>query len=164
MNQRLFGSGRMPESFTAFVPGTDIRQQSDGEQRSQREPNDAVLPPRQDNERGQQGSDGRARISAHLEERLRQSMLPAGGHPRNARRFRMKHGGAHADEPGGYENERIVGGHPDSRASPTSVNPIPNGSEYGLGFLSVYRPMSGCSMDAVNCVVKVISPIFAKSR
>lgn len=32
---------------------------------------------------------------------------------------------------------------------PDSVKPIPTGSEYGFGCLSVYSPTIGCSSDAV---------------
>ena len=50
------------------------------------------------------------------------------------------------------------------RISPTMVNVIPIGSEYGVGRWSVYKPTSGCSSDAVSCEVSVISPIWPKSR
>ena len=38
----------------------------------------------------------------------------------------------------------------DKDSKPTKVKHMPNGSEYGLGRLSVYRPMAGCSNEAVN--------------
>ena len=37
-----------------------------------------------------------------------------------------------------------------SRIRPISVEVMPKGSEYGSGFLSVNRPTSGCSSDAVS--------------
>ena len=36
-----------------------------------------------------------------------------------------------------------------SRIRPLPVNAIPNDSERGCGCLSVYRPINGCSSDAV---------------
>src|ERR1017187_2570399 len=50
------------------------------------------------------------------------------------------------------------------RISPTMVNVIPTGKEYGVGRWSVYRPTTGCKSDAVSCEVSVISPIWPKSR
>ena len=50
------------------------------------------------------------------------------------------------------------------RISPTMVNVIPTGKEYGVGRWSVYRPTNGCKSDAVSCEVSVISPIWPKSR
>ena len=41
---------------------------------------------------------------------------------------------------------------------------MPAMSEYGLGWWSVYSPMSGCSSDAVSWKVRVMSPIWPKSR
>src|ERR1700709_2745777 len=37
----------------------------------------------------------------------------------------------------------------DINNKPHSVKPMPTGSEYGFGCLSVYKPTSGCSNDAV---------------
>ena len=48
--------------------------------------------------------------------------------------------------------------------SPTMVNVIPTGREYGVGRWSVYSPTRGCKSDAVSCEVSVISPICPKSR
>src|SRR6476646_3204889 len=41
---------------------------------------------------------------------------------------------------------------------------MPVMSEYGLGWWSVYSPITGCSSDAVSWKVKVIRPIWPKSR
>ena len=35
----------------------------------------------------------------------------------------------------------------DSSSRPASVKPIPTGSEYGLGWRSVYSPMKGCNSE-----------------
>src|SRR6187401_1655575 len=37
----------------------------------------------------------------------------------------------------------------DSSSRPRSVKPMPIGSEYGFGFMSVNEPITGCSSDAV---------------
>src|ERR1035437_10027032 len=44
------------------------------------------------------------------------------------------------------------------------VNVIPVGMEYVDGRWSVYSPASGCRSDAVSCEVRVINPIWPKSR
>ena len=61
---------------------------------------------------------------------------------------------------------RIAGkvGAVESNTNPISVNPMPTGSENGVGLASVYIPISGCSSEAVSCMVNVISPICPKSR
>ena len=46
----------------------------------------------------------------------------------------------------------------ESISTPASVNAMPPTSEYGIGRRSVYRPMTGCSSDAVSCSVSVIRP------
>ena len=51
-----------------------------------------------------------------------------------------------------------------SNNNPHSVQAMPQGSEYGSGRLSVYRPMSGCSSEAVSWKVSVMSPIWPKLR
>ncbi len=51
----------------------------------------------------------------------------------------------------------------DSSSRPSSVKPMPSGSEYGFGLLSVNEPMTGCSSDAVAWLAKVIRPIWPKS-
>ena len=38
----------------------------------------------------------------------------------------------------------------DSSSRPASVKPIPTGSEYGLGWRSVYSPMKGCNSEAAS--------------
>ena len=82
----------------ALVPCAHARQHHDGQQRGGGEPRDAALPGRKHDERGQQGTHRRPGIAAHLEERLRQPVLSAGSHARHARRFRMEHRRAHADQ------------------------------------------------------------------
>ncbi len=74
-----------------LVPCSDLHQQRDRDQRSDREPRDTLLSHRQHDERGQQRPQSAARVSAHLKKRLRQPMLSARSHSRHARRFGMKH-------------------------------------------------------------------------
>ena len=49
-----------------------------------------------------------------------------------------------------------------SRATPPSVTHIPAGSRKGIGRRSVYRPIQGCSSEAVHWKVSVIRPIWVK--
>ena len=74
----------------AFVPASQHCQQSHSNKCYQREPGEAALSPRQDDERRQQRPECVADIAADLEERLCESMSAARGQPREARRFRMK--------------------------------------------------------------------------
>jgi hypothetical protein len=54
--------------------------------------------------------DGGAGAASHLEQRLGEAVAPAGCHPGNARRFRVEHGGAEADQRGGEEDGGIAVG------------------------------------------------------
>jgi len=50
-----------------------------------------------------------AGVAADLEKRLRHAVLSAGSHARDARRFRVKHGGADAHKGRGGEDGRVAG-------------------------------------------------------
>jgi len=51
-----------------------------------------------------------------------------------------------------------------SRTSPSMVKVIPAGREYGVGRWSVYNPTTGCKSDAVSWDVRLINPIWPKSK
>ncbi len=89
------------------VPDADVRQQDDGQQRRQREPGDAALSERYDDERRQQRPHGRPGTAAHLEQRLGEAVAPAGRHPRHPRRLGMEHRRADADQRGRRQDGRI---------------------------------------------------------
>ena len=61
-------------------------------------------------ERGEERTEGGARVAADLEERLRHTVLSAGCHAGHARRFRVKHGGANAHEGRCSQDGRVAGG------------------------------------------------------
>ena len=80
------------------VPAADLPEHDDADQRAEREPGDAGLAERHDDEGGEQRPDRLAEIAADLEDRLRQAEAAAGGEPRDARGFRMEDRRAEADQ------------------------------------------------------------------
>src|SRR5207302_3432126 len=86
-----------------FRPGTDVREQDNPEKSQKRKPRKTRLSLGK-YERGEERAERGARVAADLEERSRQAVLPAGSHACDARRFRVEHGRADADEGRGGEN------------------------------------------------------------
>src|SRR6266404_5185230 len=82
----------------ALRPGANIRKQNNSKERHKGKPRNAALPARQ-NESRQQWPHRRSRVSANLKQRLRHPVLPSRSHARNARRLRMKHRRANANQP-----------------------------------------------------------------
>ena len=74
------------------IPTSDIEQHHHAEQRCEREPRDARLPVRHHDEGGEQRTERSARVPADLEDRLRQTVLSARRHARDARGLGMKYG------------------------------------------------------------------------
>jgi len=93
----------------ALGPRADVRQQNDAEQRHKRKPRDARLAARQHKRREQRAQRG-AGVAADLKQRLRHAVLSTGSHARHARRFGMKHGGAHAHQRRRDEHGCVAGG------------------------------------------------------
>ena len=103
------------------------------DQRRQRKPRDACCPCGSTMNAASSGPERQSRISADLKQRLRQPVLPARRHPRHSRRFRMKHRRSHPHQRRRQQHRSGNFGAIDSSSSPTSVNPIPDASEYGIG-------------------------------
>ena len=74
----------------AFVPASQYCQQSHSNKAYQREPSEAALSSRQDDERRQQRPECVANIATDLEEGLREPVSATRSQPRDARQFRMK--------------------------------------------------------------------------
>ncbi len=92
------------------APVRDAQQHPDGQQRHQHEPGDRMLAKRNDDGRHHQRADGRARVAAHLEGRLRRAEAPARGQPRHARGLGVEGGRAHADQRRGGQQHGVAGG------------------------------------------------------
>ncbi len=82
----------------SLVPAAHAHQQDDAQQGHQGKPSHSFLPVRQHHKGGEQRSDGRSRVAANLEDRLRQAQPAAGGKARHPRRLRMEDGRAHANQ------------------------------------------------------------------
>ena len=65
----------------------------------------AALPVGKHDKSCQQRPDGRSSVSTHLKNRLRHSVLPAGGQARHARRLRMEDCRAHANQRRGQQQQ-----------------------------------------------------------
>src|SRR3954470_3921433 len=94
-----------------LVPAADEREQGRGGDRAEREPGDAGLAARHDDEGDEQRADGCARFAADLEERLSETVAAAGCEPGDARGFRMEYGRADADEGRGEQDRDKAAGH-----------------------------------------------------
>ncbi len=90
--RRLWAAAALRHRRVAPVPEADVGQQQDRQQRRQREPCDAGLSVRHHDECRQQRPDGRPGTAAHLKQRLRESVAPAGSHACHPRRLRMEDG------------------------------------------------------------------------
>ena len=90
---RLHGGRRL-----ALIPLPDLQQQHHCDQRHQREPGDARLSARHDDECCQQGSERLAGLPADLEQGLSKTVAAARGHAGHARRLGVKDRRAGADE------------------------------------------------------------------
>ena len=90
------------------VPMADFRQHDDSRQGGQGEPKDLDPSAGHDDERGQQRTEGGARIAADLKQGLRKTVPSARGHARHPRGFRMKNRRAHSDQGRGHENHGEV--------------------------------------------------------
>jgi hypothetical protein len=75
-----------------------LKENGRGNEANNREPADAALTVRKNDEGRSQRSKCLAKSSAQLKQGLSQTVLPSGRHSRNARRFRMKYGRAQADQ------------------------------------------------------------------
>ena len=65
-------------------------------------------PVRNDDDRREQRTEGAPRISSHLKERLRQTMLAARSQTRHPRSLGMENCRSHADESGGNQEQSIA--------------------------------------------------------
>ena len=83
-------------------------------------------------QRAERGSD----VAADLEERLREAVASARRHPRDAGRLRVEHRRADAHQAAAASSIANVPA-TDSNSRPTSVNPMPTTSAYGVGRRSV---------------------------
>src|SRR5437879_1837068 len=92
-----------------FRPGADVREQDNPEESQKRKPRETRLSLRE-HEGGEKRTERGARIAANLEKRLRHAVLPAGSHARDARRFRVEHGGADTHERSRSEDGGVAGG------------------------------------------------------
>src|SRR5258708_31773518 len=99
-----------------FRPGADIREQDNPEKSKERKPRETRLS-LGEHERGEERTERGAGVAADLEKRLRHAMLSAGSHARDARRFRVKHGGADTHEGRGGENGSVAGSQRQSQQS-----------------------------------------------
>src|SRR5713101_3500939 len=88
-------------------PGADVREQDNSEKCQKRKPRETRLS-LGEHERGEERTERGAGVAADLEKRLRHAVLSAGSHARDARRFRVKHGGADAHEGRGSENGSVA--------------------------------------------------------
>ena len=140
-------------------PRHAVRRRTNGRRRTssaiattaaKREPGDAVLPETQHDDGGEQRPDRRADVAAHLKQRLRETRPAARRHARDARRLRVQHRRADADERGRDAATPGSCRRATSSSRPTNVNAMPIASEYGCGRLSVKSPITGCSSDAVT--------------
>ena len=110
-------------------PVADAIEDDDADEGEDAEPCHAVLAARQDDEGGEQGTDGTARAAAYLEEGLGEAVLAAGGHAGDAGGFGMEDGGPDSDErsgeeqpvEGGGEGEQEQSGEGDSHADGQGV-------------------------------------------
>lgn len=94
----------------AGVPDADPGKHTKTDERDQREPAEAGLAERDDDEGGEQRADGRAGIATHLEEGLRQTVATAGCQTCNAGGFRMEDRRTDADEAGAdHQNLETMG-------------------------------------------------------
>ncbi len=90
------------------VPAADAPEDEDRQERDRREPGDAALPERHDDQRRQHRPHRGAEAAAELEHRLREAVAAAGGEPRDARRFRVKHRRAETNEGRRNEDDEIL--------------------------------------------------------
>src|SRR5712664_3879619 len=97
-------------------PGADVREQDNSEKCQKRKPRETRLS-LGEHERREERAERGAGVAADLEKRLRHAVLSAGSHTRDARRFRMKYGGADAHEGRGGENGSVAGGQRQSQQS-----------------------------------------------
>ena len=91
-----------------LVPDADPPQDHDRQKRDRRKPGDAGLAERHHDQRRQHRPHRRAETAAELKHRLRKSVAPAGGEPRDPRRLRMKHRRAEADQRGRDQDDAVV--------------------------------------------------------
>src|SRR5438046_2308524 len=83
------GRGSRGARMMCAIPASHIEEHHDSEQRGEAEPGDARLPVWHDDESGEQRAEGPARVATDLKDGLREAMLSAGRHARDARRFGM---------------------------------------------------------------------------
>ena len=93
----------------ALVPSAHLPQDPEREDRREREPCDAALSVRNDDQSREQRPDRATRVAADLKNRLRQAMLAARGQARDARGFGVKDRGSCADERRRHQHAGIVG-------------------------------------------------------
>ena len=113
-----------------LVPVPHIVKNCNSQQRSARKPRDAGLSVGQNDERRQQRTGRRADVAAHLEHRLRQSVLASGGHPGDPRGFRMKHGRAGSDQ-GRRQQQQAEVACPRQQRQPHEREPHAGGERIG---------------------------------
>ena len=89
------------------VPAADSDREDDAGDGDERAPPHARLPVRRDQKRREHRTQRRAGVAADLEDRLRQPVPSARGHPRDARRFRVEDRRTDADQRRRREQQRI---------------------------------------------------------
>src|SRR5579883_686287 len=75
---RRDSGGALPRAAVELIPAADRAEDDDAGERRQREPGEAVLPARQDDERCGERAQGRAEVAADLKQRLREAVRAAG--------------------------------------------------------------------------------------
>ena len=95
---------------TGLIPCAEPHHDQGGEQGGQGKPRDGVLAVRQDDDGRQQGSEGRSAVAAHLEDRLRQTLLAARRHLRYARCRGVEHRRSEAHDAHGDEYGEVMVG------------------------------------------------------
>ena len=91
-----------------FIPRSEANHDERCEQGGYGEPRYGVLSEGQDDERCEQRTERRTAVAAHLEDRLRKTLLAARRQLRHARRRRVKHGRAEAYDAHSQQYEQIV--------------------------------------------------------
>ena len=91
-----------------FIPRSEAHHDERCEQGGYGEPRYGVLSEGQDDERCEQRTERRTAVAAHLEDRLRKTLLAARRQLRHARRRRVEHGRAEAYDAHSQQYEQIV--------------------------------------------------------
>ena len=120
-----------PRVASAFIPASQAQSEAHANKRHQREPGEAALSPRQNDERRQQRAERVADIAADLEKRLCESVSTARGQPGKTRRFRMEDRAAKPEQRPTGEQHGEAGREGQRDYDQAACIPCLSGSEYG---------------------------------